>query len=339
MYGIVFIVIIASAGALAFITLNNPFNNDEKESKIGVLNIVCLNGTEISLDLSDIQNLTYSEGLVEYQNKFGNWRDYGLYRGVSLSSLIELAGGIVEGDTVLIEAEDGFYSRFSYYNIYPNTTWKTIQGDMILAYSYNDTEIPNWKDGYRIAFLPDDGNYSNDDFNATTTAESRQHGFSAGSRWVKTVSSIQLERNWTVNILSSRNEILNLCQLMQFPKITGNGSMKTKVDVKGSYSFTGVSLEDLVSHYIIDGQNYSVKVIANDSWFATLTKEQVEGNMTLYDIGGNPTGFGTALPVLAYNDNGTQLDYVRLVFLGNDNPITSSGYWVNWVVKLEIVLT
>jgi len=108
-----------------------------------------------------------------YQNQYGNWRDQGLYRGALLSELI---GTNAVYDEVLITASDGYTARIERHRVedqdYP----------MVLAISLDGTEVPAWSDGPRIAVLPDDGDVSNEEYDAV----------SAGSFWVKNVRRIEL---------------------------------------------------------------------------------------------------------------------------------------------------
>ena len=103
--------------------------------------------------------------------------------------LVELVGGITINDTLVVRSFDGYAQEFSYSNVYPNTTWAEIQGPMVLAYSYNDTEVLDWVDGIRLVMIPPDGEYSNID--ATQTSESGDV-ISAGARWVRFVSLIEV---------------------------------------------------------------------------------------------------------------------------------------------------
>jgi len=147
----------------------------------------------ITVTYSDLLYMDYIEGFSTYENRFNNWRDPGIYRGVKISDLIELAGGMGENDTVRIYAADGYNMEFCYGNIYPNSTWYQYQGDMILAYSYNGTSVPDWSDGYRIAFLPPDGNYSNEDCQHTSAPGMGYYvSGSAGANWIKTVYIIEV---------------------------------------------------------------------------------------------------------------------------------------------------
>ena len=92
-------------------------------------------------------------------------------------------------EKLVVRSFDGYSQEFSYSNVYPNTTWAEIQGPMILAYTYNETQVLEWDDGMRIAMLPPDNAYSNDD--AIQTSEFGDV-ISAGTFWVRFVSLIEV---------------------------------------------------------------------------------------------------------------------------------------------------
>ena len=110
-----------------------------------------------------------------------------------ISELLETVGGISSNQWLTINSWDGFTSNFSYSVIYPNSTWYEIQGEMILAFSFNSVMVPEYEDGYRIVFLPPDGSYSNEDCKNTSPPNEGWHIYpSAGFRWVKYVHSLSI---------------------------------------------------------------------------------------------------------------------------------------------------
>lgn len=155
--------------------------------------VIRVNEEDITLSLDDLAALTQISGFSSFENQYGNLRGMGEYVGVLLRDLIELAGGITETQNIRIIASDGFEQHFCYYNIYPNSSWYEYQGDMILAFQYNATAVPDWSDGMRIAMLPTDGVYSGDDCAATSAPEQGWNVYpSAGARWVRYVSIIEV---------------------------------------------------------------------------------------------------------------------------------------------------
>ena len=136
------------------------------------------------------------QGYSSFQNQYNNWRANGTYIGVKITSLLETVGGMGPMDVLIIESWDGMKSNFSYPVIYPNSTWKEIQGEIILAYYFANQTVPEYSDGYRIVFLPPDGSYSNEDCKNTSPPEEGWHIWpSAGYRWIKYVRSLTIITN------------------------------------------------------------------------------------------------------------------------------------------------
>jgi len=184
---ILLISLILASVSIAALALNNQ---GENKLEPPIITIYGKSGITKVLDKTQILNLDYVEGFSIYENRFNNWRDPGIYRGVNISTLIELAGGMSQNDIIEVIAIDGYTQNFTYANVYPNSSWFSIQGYFILAYSYNGTVVPDWSDGYRIAFIPPDGNYSNAD--AKNTTDGVPLPTSAGERWVKNVKEIRI---------------------------------------------------------------------------------------------------------------------------------------------------
>ena len=146
------------------------------------------NNTSVTLTLDQLKAMSYVEKTASYQNQLGFYSNEGLYRGVRISDLLAMIGGIDAGETITVWAKDGYSQYYGYENAY--NTDKTIQGDMVLAYEFNGESPPTWVDGMRIAFLPDDGKYSTTDMKLTTNSSLISSDSSAGSRWVKYVEHI-----------------------------------------------------------------------------------------------------------------------------------------------------
>lgn len=140
----------------------------------------------VTLSIQDLKNLPTIEEFSSFQNQYDNWRGQGVYHGVKISVLLELIGGIASNQRLRVSAIDGFSQDFAYCNIYPNTTWYEYQGDMILAFAFNESIVPDWSNGLRIVMIPEDGGYSNDDCAATSAAGMGYNVYpSAGARWIR----------------------------------------------------------------------------------------------------------------------------------------------------------
>jgi 3',5'-cyclic AMP phosphodiesterase CpdA len=156
---------------------------------------IIISGTEgnITVGITELLTMIPVEGYSSYENNFGNWRDQGNYTGVLISDLLELVGGMGINDTLRVKSIDGYYQDFCYGNVYPNSTWLSIQGPFILAYSYEGEMPPDWEEGLRTAFIPEDGAYSNDDCLATSCEGQGGYEYlSAGARWIKYVAYIEV---------------------------------------------------------------------------------------------------------------------------------------------------
>lgn len=147
----------------------------------------------VTLTLDDLLSLDMIEGSSSFQNQLLNWRGQGIYRGVKVSTLVELVGGVGPNDTVRVISFDGFAQDFCRDNLYPNTSWYELQGDMILAFEYNGTSVPDWADGMRIVMLPEDEAYSIDDCVQTSAPGMGCDVYlSGGARWARFVSRIEV---------------------------------------------------------------------------------------------------------------------------------------------------
>ena len=141
--------------------------------EVAVIEIEEADGSLRSITQSDLDGLTKLERRGTYQNQFFNWRDEGVYGGALLSDIL----GDAEYETAIVIASDGYRCEIPRFRI------DDSEFPMILATSFDGLAIPDWSDGPRIAVLPEDGDVSNEEYDAV----------SAGSFWVKNVARIVLE--------------------------------------------------------------------------------------------------------------------------------------------------
>jgi 3',5'-cyclic AMP phosphodiesterase CpdA len=147
-----------------------------------------------SISLFDLQSeFPIYQGFSSFQNQYDNWQSYGYYQGIKISSLLQIVGGLETDEFLQIEAWDTYKVNYSYSVIYPNSSWLNIQGEMILAYSFNGSVVPSYSDGYRVCFIPPDGGYSNEDCrNTSPPGEGWNIRPSAGYRWLKYIKSLTI---------------------------------------------------------------------------------------------------------------------------------------------------
>jgi len=308
------------------------------------LTVLGVNGVSKEFTLAELKDLTNISGTSEYQNSYGNYKDKGIYRGVPISVFAESVGGIQKGDILVVTSEDNYTQIYPYENIFPSTSWEVIQGTMILAYEFNGTQIPDWNAGLRIAFLPADGQYSNNDSANTSSLESIE---SSGSRkWSKYVVKLEFKReNATITFgYDSSNYSLSWSQVLELPSINESGVYITSQNaISDPFFYNGVNLTYILDLFIDTAQDFNITVYASDGYNRTFLREQFFGNTTLYDSSGNEIGQGSPENVsliLAYYQGNQELDSedgpFKSVYVGPYSPITGSKYWVRDVVYIQI---
>jgi predicted phosphodiesterase len=141
---------------------------------------------EVNVTLNELMTLTSVDRYGQYQNVYGNWKAEGNYSGVLVSDLLDMVGGMGINDTLRVSSVDGYYQDFCYWNVYPNSTWLEKQGPFLIGYMYEGDVPPEWENGFRSLFLPEDGAYSNQDCIDTSCEGQGGHVYeSGGARWVK----------------------------------------------------------------------------------------------------------------------------------------------------------
>lgn len=140
-----------------------------------------------------------------------------------------------------------------------------------------------------------------------------------------------------------------LSELEDLEEYTGSGSyIKTKllpdtVLINGPWDFVGVRISKLLDQISSIPENYNITFTASDGWTSEYTKNQVLGEIDLYNESGNVTGNEGATMILAYKQDG---DYIpegedeagplRVAFIGGD-IITGSNLWAKMVISMQIV--
>jgi predicted phosphodiesterase len=151
-------------------------------------------GASLNITFEELAEMDMIEGDSSYENYFGTIGGTGYYSGVSITDLVELVGGMSDGDVLTITSSDGYLQTYGYLNVYPNETWNLAQGEMILALEYDSFAVPDWDSGPRIAMMPADGLYSNEDCELTSYYGQGYWLYpSAGARWVGCASTISVQ--------------------------------------------------------------------------------------------------------------------------------------------------
>ena len=341
MFGVLALVIIVAGASLATLILMQPQEATDIEPFVEVFGLE----TGLNLTLSELQTETAITRTGSYQNSFGNVRGFGEYQGVAVSDLIDSVGGMDVNDTVTVMASDGYSQIFEYSKVYPNQTIWDIQGDMVIAYRFNGSLVPEYDDGFRLMFLPEDGYYSNADANATTDP----NPYAAGPQCVSNVLAIIVNQYTgpepVLFSLQNENTTLRytLSELKDLGGIIGEGGYKRNSGtIVGPDSFKGVPFLTLLHQFGSLPANYSVTVTAGDDWTSEYTETVIEGTVNGYSPTGDPIGDITSTMILAYEMNGAPISAgdggpIRVAFLNADGNLTDGFNWAKNVVNITLV--
>lgn len=324
---IVLVAVMISGGAMAALVLMQPTNN-APEQFVEIVGI----GASQNITLSDMLAMTTVTGNSSYQNTYGNIKGGGFYTGVRVSDLVDLVGGMGENDSLRIVAADDYSLSFERSKVYPNSTYLGIQGEMILAYKYNESTVPDYEDGFRLAFIPQDGYYSNADANETTDPNPA----AAGPQWVSNVARIEV----MLNLFSETLEV-NETYLRSLPSITGEGGYKKKSgDIVGPFNFTGVAISVLLQQFSTLVENHMILARSGDGTTSEYSKTVVEGAVSGYTPSGTPLDSINSTMILAYEQDGapiTDIGPIQVVFLNDDGNLTDGFRWVKDVVSITLM--
>ncbi|HHU77004.1 MAG TPA: hypothetical protein GXZ24_08970 [Firmicutes bacterium] len=80
--------------------------------------------------------------------------------GTRVRDLCDLVGGMGAGTEIVFVAKDGWENRFPYSSIYTDPIVQAHQGDAVLAWFANGNYVPEYRDGMRLFFMPEDCVYS-----------------------------------------------------------------------------------------------------------------------------------------------------------------------------------
>ncbi|MDG6220121.1 MAG: molybdopterin-dependent oxidoreductase, partial [Candidatus Thermoplasmatota archaeon] len=314
---------------------NGGQNGDENDvDELFYILITGRDGEAINMSLAQMKELGNVSGSAKAQNRFGNWGGEGIYEGIKISSIItSISGGMNPGDVLRITSEDGYYQDFTYYNVYPDGDWHQMQGDFILAYSFNGTEAPEWDEGLKLVSLPPDGEYSQQDCNWTSAVgQGYNNNPSAGARWVRNVASMEItagEMDWSITLFGDGEKVLSKTEFEMYK----NWYPEHYVDGDGK-NWSGVSLANLIG--LVDGGDMRGENAYDPGYLPETGSEGYDVNISAED------GF------TRYFDN-TQISSLILADMVNGTTLISSqgplrliapgmrtGNWVRQVSEISI---
>ncbi|MDN5365308.1 MAG: hypothetical protein PWP44_511 [Thermacetogenium sp.] len=127
----------------------------------------------------------------------GGFKIENAVKGTRIRDLCELVGGMGAGTEVVLVAKDGYETRLPYSAIYPDPAVQARQGDAILAWWADGKYVPDYKDGMRLFFTPEDGIYGQWDMHETLPEKYWHYYYSDG---VQYPSCAGLSAKWITEI-------------------------------------------------------------------------------------------------------------------------------------------
>ncbi len=297
-------------------------------------------------ELEDLKDMDTVSGESSFQNIHDNWNEKALYEGVPLSTLVP---EMDENDLLEITATDGYSQRFSYRQIFPSETNREMQGDIIVAYSVDGTEVPDWESGPMIVVMPDDGEFSNADLKMTRSLDAEfDTQTSAGSLWVRNVHEIEIIEDFYtdtevgITLEGTTEHDYTFEELRNMGSVEGEGKrIRSTKSISGPNTYRGVYLTDLVSN-IYSGQEYTLEVEARDGYTMTYPREQVEGYVPVLDEDYQETDIDAKFEaILAFEEDGDQVpDWERgprIAFLNDEGHLSEAGLWAREVRYIRVL--
>ena len=138
-----------------------------------------------------------------------------------------------------------------------------------------------------------------------------------------------------------RNGNQHIVDLSQLPSSTGKGGfIKSTGAVVEPASFQGPLLQDLADVFGGYTEEDALEITATDKYVMTLSKEQAQGEVAVYDEKGALLQEADPLNVmiaLETDDQEMQEGMPRVVFVNEQAPITDGHFWVRNVAQIKIV--
>jgi hypothetical protein len=273
----IIIIIVASVASWQLL-LNQPSSGEPSVTLPPLtLTVVGAGGEQVVLDENNITELTAITSLGGYKTSGGIVALVGNFTGVSITTILDLVGGMTSDSTLTITASDGYSMVFSYdqvngkgYNTYDPSTGSETSSDetftLMVNYVCNGEPLPADKGPLRMALVSPSGLLTEGHF------------------WVKFVSKIEVTANvkdWTVTVNATTPLYMDRQAFTADLNHFGISWTDNSGDVwTGTALWRWVSWSNYnggVSNQSLDA-GYSVKVIAGDGYSATIDDSRVKDN-------------------------------------------------------------
>jgi DMSO/TMAO reductase YedYZ molybdopterin-dependent catalytic subunit len=97
----------------------------------------------------------------------GGFKIANAVKGTLVKDLVERVGGMGTGTDIVFKAKDDWETTLPYSSIYTDPSVQARQGDAILAWYADGKYVPEYQDGMRLFFTPDDQIYGQWDMHET----------------------------------------------------------------------------------------------------------------------------------------------------------------------------
>ncbi|MGI6549443.1 MAG: PKD domain-containing protein [Syntrophomonadales bacterium] len=103
----------------------------------------------------------------EKGEKLNDFKIANAVKGTRIKDLCDFVGGMGAGTDIVFKASDGWETKLPYSSIYTDPSVQERQGDAILAWWGDGKYVPDYIDGMRLFFTPEDTVYSQMDMRET----------------------------------------------------------------------------------------------------------------------------------------------------------------------------
>ncbi|MDD2666912.1 MAG: hypothetical protein PHQ37_08035, partial [Methanocellales archaeon] len=257
-----------SVGQIAEIELTEFSDTSSMTSlhiiKYGVDGVTIMNETNVSY-LWMKQNLdVYGDGETYYKfeavdfTEGDHWDQEETYpggfkisdaiKGTSLRDICELVGGMGEGTDIKLVATDGYETTLGYDNIYTEgltTEQQERQGEAVIAwYTKDDGYVPDYTEGMRLFFTPDDYIFGHWDLHECMGENYWHYYWSDGiqypscaglsAKWITTIKIYSSsEADWSLTLEGAINDTISKSYFEQAIACTMGGHASEYTDSQG----------------------------------------------------------------------------------------------------------
>lgn len=136
------------------------------------------------------------------------------------------------------------------------------------------------------------------------------------------------------------NYTYSLSELEEIESVNGKGRKINSIgEISDPYNYTGISINALTERFDLSSDQFEIKVIANDGYSRNYTLNELDIEVTVYNEDGNLSANQSVTMIIAYMEDNqyyTGSNPLRIAFIGENTPITSSSLWVKNITTLEI---